>query len=275
MLVVNFVSTECSELFAVKCVVGLACNWSCVALVELHLNCTSYLLLSYINECGDCFANWSEPKAVVYELCELLSNDVLVLHCVSVEDESFEVFVSSVQDCSAWSLVNASGLHADKTVLDDIDCADAVLAAELVELVEEANCVHLLAVETNWNTFFEIDVYICNFVWSIFWLAAENVDVLKVLVPRVLEVAAFVADVPDILVSGVNFLYCLMNRNVMSLCILDQILSGLEVPASPRSDDLDSRVESLDCSLETNLVVALACAAVADDISAFLLSDFN
>ena len=36
------------------------------------------------------------------------------------------------KDGSARSLINTTGLHADNTVLNDIDDADSVLAAEFV-----------------------------------------------------------------------------------------------------------------------------------------------
>ena len=59
----------------------------------------------------------------------------------------------------------------------------------------------------------------------------------------------------------------------MSLCIVDLFVTALDVPDPPRSDDLHLGSECLDSKLETNLIVALARAAVADSVSAFLYSD--
>ena len=42
-------------------------------------------------------------------------------------------------------------------------------------------------------------------------------NVLEMLVPRVFEIAALVTDVPDVFVSGVNFLDSLMDRNVENI----------------------------------------------------------
>ena len=61
----------------------------------------------------------------------------------------------------------------------------------------------------------------------------------------------------------------------MSLSVLDLLLTGLYIPFSPGSDDLHVGSESLDSQLKTNLIVALACAAVADSVSAFLDSDLS
>ena len=50
------------------------------------------------------------------------------------------------QDRSARCLIDAAGLHAYDAVLDDIDDADAVLAAELVQLRDDLADSHFLAV---------------------------------------------------------------------------------------------------------------------------------
>ncbi len=42
-----------------------------------------------------------------------------------------------VQDGTAGSLIDAAALHADQTVLNDIQQADAVLAAELVQVLDQ------------------------------------------------------------------------------------------------------------------------------------------
>ena len=59
----------------------------------------------------------------------------------------------------------------------------------------------------------------------------------------------------------------------MSLSVVDLFISRLDVPFSPWSYDLHARGPSLDREFESYLIVALACAAVADSVSAFLESD--
>jgi len=90
-------------------------------------------------------------------------------------------------------------------------------------------------------------------------------------VPRVFQIAALMADMPDVLISGIDFLSSLGNWNVVSMGVIDQILTGLEIPCSPRCYDLHGRVQSLDGGLESYLIVALAGAAVSDGEGAFLL----
>ena len=61
----------------------------------------------------------------------------------------------------------------------------------------------------------------------------------------------------------------------MSLCVVNLLVTALDVPFSPWSDDSHFRCESLDSKLESYLIVALSCAAVADSVSAFLESDLS
>ena len=80
-------------------------------------------------------------------------------------------------------------------------------------------------------------------------------------------------EVPEVLVLGVVGFSVDLEGDVLSLSVLDFLLTGLELPSSPRSDDLHVGSVSLDGKLKTNLVVALAGAAVADSVSALSLGD--
>lgn len=120
-----------------------------------------------------------------------------------------------------------------------------------LELCKQFDRSHLFAIESYRDTLFEVDVHVSWFVWSIFWSNAQYVDRLQVFVPRIFQFTAFVADVPDVLVAAVDFLSRLADRNVVFLCIFNKIFSGVEVPESPWSDDLDRRIQSLDRCFET------------------------
>ena len=61
----------------------------------------------------------------------------------------------------------------------------------------------------------------------------------------------------------------------MSLGVFYLLLTGFDVPDTPGSDYLHIGCESLYCKLETHLIVALAGAAVADGIRAFLDGDIG
>lgn len=59
----------------------------------------------------------------------------------------------------------------------------------------------------------------------------------------------------------------------MLFSIFNFVFTALELPCSPRSDNLHIRSISLNSKLKTNLIVALTCAAVADSVSALSLSN--
>ena len=82
-------------------------------------------------------------------------------------------------------------------------------------------------------------------------------------------------EVPEVLVLGVVGFSVDLEGDVLSLSVLDFLLTGLELPSSPRSDDLHVGSVSLDGKLKTNLVVALAGAAVADSVGALRLCDLH
>ena len=79
---------------------------------------------------------------------------------------------------------------------------------------------------------------------------------------------------PEVLVLGVVGLTVDAERDVVGLGVVDFLVTGLEVPLTPRGDDGHVRSKCLDGQLETDLVVALAGAAVADGVCALGLGDF-
>ncbi len=77
---------------------------------------------------------------------------------------------------------------------------------------------------------------------------------------------------PQVLVLGVVGLTVDLQGDVVCLGVVDLLVTALDVPLTPRSDDGHVRSQCLYGQLETNLVVALAGAAVADGIGAFFLA---
>ena len=80
---------------------------------------------------------------------------------------------------------------------------------------------------------------------------------------------------PQVLVLGIVGLTVDLKRNMMRFCVIDFFVTALNAPFTPRSDDLHIRSESLDRKLKTNLVVALAGAAVTDGVRALFFGDLN
>ena len=93
------------------------------------------------------------------------------------------------------------------------------------------------------------------------------------LVGGVFEVETLVAQVPQVLILGVVGLTVDLQGDVVCLGVVDLLVTALDVPLTPGSDDGHIGAESFQRQLETHLVVALAGAAVADGVCAFLDGD--
>ena len=83
------------------------------------------------------------------------------------------------------------------------------------------------------------------------------------------------AQVPQVLILGVVGFLVDLQRDVVRLCVLDLLFTAVQLPETPRSDDVHLRCKCVDGQLETNLIVALAGAAVADSIRALLEGNIN
>ena len=93
------------------------------------------------------------------------------------------------------------------------------------------------------------------------------------LVGRTLEVEALMAQVPQVLILGVVGLTVDLQGDVVSLGVVDLLVTALDVPLTPGSDDGHIGAQGLEGQLKTHLIIALAGAAVADGVCAFLDGD--
>lgn len=88
---------------------------------------------------------------------------------------------------------------------------------------------------------------------------------------------SFVAAVSQV---GVHAPWLCLGRsdgNVVLSSVVEQVLAALETVAElgqpPGRNDLDGRLDGVESELEADLVIALARAAVGDEVAAFLLGD--
>src|SRR5699024_3032986 len=79
----------------------------------------------------------------------------------------------------------------------------------------------------------------------------------------------------EVLVLGVVGLTVDLQGDVVSLGVVDLLVTALDVPLTPGSDDGHVGGQGLEGQLKTDLVVALAGAAVADGVGAFLDGDLG
>ena len=183
--------------------------------------------------------------------------------------------MGGVQHGAAGSLIHAAGFHAHQTVLDQINAAHAVAGSNLVGLGQQFDGFHLLAVDGNGHALLKVDGDVLGLVGGIFGGDHGQQQVGRGLVPGILQVSAFMADVPDVAVHGVGAILLHGHRDAAGLGVFDLLLAGLDIPDTPGGDDLHVGVEGLDGQLEANLVIALAGAAVADSRAVFSMGDLH
>ena len=236
------------------------------------------MLLGVHGECLQGLPQGGEPLAVVDQIGEVHRQLLLHVLGVLIDGDHFQHLVGPVEDGAARRLVNTPVLHAHQPVLHDVQQADAVLAAQLVELPDDVGGLHLLAVDGHGPALLKVQRHIGGRVGGHggghAHLQETGLVVLR-LVGGVLQVKALVGQVPQVLVLGVVGLPGDLQGHVVGLGVVDLLFPALDVPLTPRGDDLHLGGEALDGQLEPDLIVALSGAAVGNGVGALGLGDLH
>ena len=179
---------------------------------------------------------------------------------------------------AARGLVHTAALDADEPVFNYIQQADAVLAAKLVELQDNTLGSKLLTVDRNGNSLLKVNGDIGGHIGCVDGAHAhfkESLLLVGGFVAGILKIQTLVGEMPEVLVLGVIGLTVYLQRHVVRLGVVDLLIAGLYRPLAPGSyyGHIGSKV--LYGQLETDLIVALAGAAVAYGVRALLYGDVN
>ena len=98
-----------------------------------------------------------EPEAVVDEARVFRHQFVLEVHRAAVERDALDAAVRGEQDGPAGRLVNAARLHSDEAVFDQVQAADAIVVAELIELRQQRRRRQRLAIDRDRIALLEVD----------------------------------------------------------------------------------------------------------------------
>ena len=123
-----------------------------------------------------------------------------------IQSDGLQNIDGLVQDGTAGGLIDAAALHAHQTVLHDIQQADAVLAAQLVQVLHQLHSAHLLAVHGGGDALFKVDGHIGGNIGSLLGGDAQLQEtglVVLGLVGGALQIQTLVAQVPQVLILGV------------------------------------------------------------------------
>ena len=145
-------------------------------------------------------------------------------------------------------------------------------------MLHQLHSAHLLAVHGGGDALFKVDGHIGGHIGCLLRADAQFQEaglVVLGLVGGVLQIQTLVAQMPQVLVLGVVGLTVDLQGDVVRLGVVDLLVTALDVPLTPRSDDGHIRAQGLEGQLKTHLIVALAGAAVADGICTLLDGDIS
>src|SRR5947207_527250 len=83
-------------------------------------------------------ASRSESKAVVNELAVFRNETVAQMHHFAIHRQRFHLPMREMQNRAAGSLINTAPFHSNETILDNVNAADAMFTAELVQRLHHA-----------------------------------------------------------------------------------------------------------------------------------------
>ena len=185
-LVVHVVVTEGGEVLPVEAEGALASHGDDVALVEFQAHHAGDGTLGVVDERVQGFPQGAEPQALVDEFPVLQGHQVLELQGGVVQHQGFQFPVGDHEDGAAGGLVKAPGLHPHQTVLHHVHPADAVLAPQGIEVLDELRGLHALAVDRHGRAAFELDIHVLGFVGRVHGGDGAQPDELIGFVPGVL-----------------------------------------------------------------------------------------
>src|SRR5689334_10477830 len=110
------------------------------------------------------------------------------------------------QQRSTGRFVASTRLNSDETILHQIDASHGIPGADLIQQFDERHGIHIHAVHRNRNSLNEVDADLFLFVWSVLWRARNLPGRREWSISRILQLPAFMADVPQITVAAVNLL---------------------------------------------------------------------
>src|SRR5260221_1965922 len=125
----------------------LAADHGDIALVELQADIAFDMLLRFIDQGLQHLTFGREPEAVIDELGITWHQLVLEMAGAAIEGQALDAAMGGMQDGAAGCFIDAARFHADKTVLHQIQPANAIGLAELVQFGEQGRRRQLLPIE--------------------------------------------------------------------------------------------------------------------------------
>src|SRR5471030_605488 len=121
----------------------LAADHRGVALVELEPHRARDIFLTLVDQRLQHLALRRKPEAEIDQLGIFRHQLVLEMARAAIERDRLDAAMRGMQDRAARRLIDAATLHADEAVLHQVEAADAVGLAQLIEFGEQRRRRHL------------------------------------------------------------------------------------------------------------------------------------
>ena len=217
-----------------------------------------------IDRCLQHLPLWREPEAVIDQFGVARGQFILQMRRAAIQRQLLDATMGSMIDGAARRFVHAARFHADIAVLDQIEPADAMLAAIFVELLQQRRRAHRLAIDRDTVAAFEINRDIFGRIRRILGIVGPRINIVGHFFPRILKHLALRRGVQHVGVARKWRFPALVfrNRNLVLLGKFDQPGAAGQIPFAPGGDDLHIRVKPVIAQFEADLVIALAGCAM-------------
>ena len=232
---------------------------------EAHPDLAGHVALGVGHEGPKRHAELAEPEAVVGERGEPIGDRALEGEQLARQGQLLERSVRRVEHHGGRRLVDLAALDADEAVLDVVDAADAVGARDAVEPLDQLDAAEAVPVDRDWDALLEADDDLARLPRRIGRVDCPGERVGRRGRPRILEHAGLDRAAPQVDVDAER--RARAGRDVdAALARVGELLVACHAHPDPhRRDDAQGRIEGGHRHVETDLVVALAGAAVRDE----------
>src|SRR5690554_5302849 len=247
-----------------------------VTLVKLQANGAVHVVLGLVDQRLQGFTLRGPPVAVVDHLGVARHQAVFQVGHFTVQGDGLDGAVGTQHDGAARCFIAAAGLHAHVAVLNDVQATDTVLAGQLVQGFQNHVRLHFLTINGN-NVALPVgQLNVSRLLWSGFRRNTPAPHVFLGFRPGIFQVHAFVGNVQQVGIHGVRALALLhFHRNVALFAVLQQLLAGVQIPLTPGSNHLHTRLQRIGAQLETHLVVTLTGRTAGNRIGAGFIGNVD
>ena len=128
--------------------------------------------------------------------------------CVAVKNKVFQFVMCIIKYCSTRGFINASGFHSNQPVFNKVNLTHSVSGTYCIKRPHEFDRIHSFTVYGNRVSIHKIYCNVLGFIGSFLNGVAYCKDPVKRFLCRILKFVAFMGQVPEVAVFGIDFLFC-------------------------------------------------------------------